>query len=81
LLLTVPVPAGDEVPAAEVEPLIDRALAEAEARGIKGRDVTPFLLERLVALSADRTRRANESLLVENARVAARVAVALSRGA
>lgn len=77
LLVTVPVPAADEVPAAEVEPLIARAVAEAEAQGVSGKAVTPFLLARLVELSAARTRRANESLLVNNARVAAQIAGAL----
>ncbi len=77
LLLTAPIPAAAEVPAAEVEPLIVEALTEAEAQGITGREITPYLLARLVALSGDRTRRANESLLVHNAQVAARVACAL----
>lgn len=77
LLVAAPVPAEDELPAAEVEPLIARAVAEAEAQGVTGKAVTPFLLARLVELSAARTRRANESLLVNNARVAARIAGAL----
>lgn len=77
LLLTVPVPEKDEVPAAEVEPLLEEALAGAERAGVTGRDVTPYLLERMVELSGERTRQANESLLINNARVAAQVAVAL----
>ncbi len=77
LLVAAPVPAEDEIPAAEVMPLIEQAVAEAEAQGVRGRDVTPFLLARLVALSDARTRRANESLLINNARIAARLARAL----
>lgn len=77
LLVTAPVPAEDEVPAAEVEPLIAQAVAEAEAQGVTGKAITPFLLARLVELSAARTRRANESLLVNNARIAAQIAGAL----
>lgn len=79
LLVTAPVPAEDEIPAAEVLPLIEQAVAEAEAQGVRGRDVTPFLLARLVALSAERTRRANESLLLNNARIAAQIARELAR--
>jgi len=80
VLVAVPVPAEDEVPAAEVAPLIDLAVAEAEARGVAGKALTPFILEQMVTLSEARTQRANESLLVQNARVAARIAVALATG-
>ncbi len=74
LLVTVPVPEEDEIPFAEIEPLIVQAVAEAEAQGVAGKEITPFVLARMVALSADRTRRTNESLLINNARVAARIA-------
>jgi pseudouridine-5'-phosphate glycosidase len=74
LLVTVPIPAADEVPAAEIEPLIAQAVTEADAQGITGKAITPFILARMVALSAARTKHANESLLVNNARVAAQIA-------
>lgn len=74
LLVTVPIPAEDEIPAADVEPLIAQAVAEADAQGIAGKALTPFILARMVALSGARTKRANESLLVNNARVAAQIA-------
>ncbi len=78
VLVTVPVPSADEIPAAEVEPLIVQAVAEADAQGITGKAMTPFMLARMVALSAARTKRANESLLLNNARVAALIAQRLS---
>ncbi|MGC9468858.1 MAG: pseudouridine-5'-phosphate glycosidase [Anaerolineae bacterium] len=78
LLVTVPVPAEHEVPAEVVEPLIAQAVAEAEAQGVTGKDVTPFILARLVSLSEAKTRRANQSLLIQNAEVAAKIAVALA---
>jgi len=78
LLVTVPVPEAAEIPSAVIEPLVDSAIAEAEHRGITGRDVTPFLLSRMVQLTHDSARRANESLLVNNARVAAQIACALA---
>ncbi len=74
VLVTVPVPAADEIPAADVEPLIAQAVAEADAQGVTGKAITPFLLARMVALSETRTKRANESLLINNARVAAQIA-------
>lgn len=77
LLVAAPVPAEDEFPAAEVEPLIAQALADAAEAGVTGKAVTPYLLARLVALSGARSQRANESLLLNNARVAARIAGAL----
>ncbi len=78
VLVAVPVSADDEVPADVVEPMIGRAVAEAEAAGVTGKALTPFVLARMVELSEARTRRANESLLVQNARVAAEIAVALA---
>lgn len=78
VLVAVPVPVADEVPSEEIEPLIAQALSEVEEKGITGRAVTPYLLERLVALSDTRTQRANEALLLNNARVAAQIAGALA---
>jgi pseudouridine-5'-phosphate glycosidase len=78
VLVVVPVAETDEVPAEVVEPLIARALDEAETAGISGKALTPYLLARLVALSGSATQRANESLLVHNAQVAAQCATALA---
>jgi pseudouridylate synthase len=80
VVVAVPVPAADEVPSEVVSPLIEQAVAEAETRGVVGRALTPFILARMVTLSEARTRRANESLLIRNAGVAAQIAVALSAG-
>jgi len=74
LLVAAPLPAEDEIPAAEVEPLIAQAVAEADAQGVTGRAITPFILARMVALSDARTKHANESLLLNNARIAAHIA-------
>ena len=77
LLVTVPVPADEEIPAAEIEPTILQAVAEAEAQGLRSAEVTPFLLTRIAQLSGERSLRANLALLKNNARVAAQIAVAL----
>jgi pseudouridine-5'-phosphate glycosidase len=76
VVVCVPVPEADELPAAEAEAAIAQAVEEAEAAGVRGRAVTPFLLTRLVELTDGRARRANEALLVNNARAAARIAAA-----
>jgi pseudouridine-5'-phosphate glycosidase len=78
LLVCVPVPEADELPTAEAEAAIAQALREAEAAGVSGKALTPFLLARLVELTGGQARRANEALLVNDARVAARIARAMT---
>jgi pseudouridine-5'-phosphate glycosidase len=78
ILVTVPVPEADELPATEAEAAIDQAVAEANTRGITGQAVTPFLLARVSELTGAASRRANVALLVNNARVASAIAVALA---
>ena len=77
LLVTAPVPLADEIPAATMEPLIEQAVAEATAQGLRSAAVTPYLLSRLVALSGDRSLHTNLALLKHNAQVAAQIANAL----
>jgi pseudouridine-5'-phosphate glycosidase len=72
-----PIPAADELPHEIYEQAIVAALAEARAQGVKGRDVTPFLLEQMRRLTEGKSVAVNESLLVNNARVAAELAVEL----
>lgn len=79
LLVAAPVPVEHEIPAAEIEPLIAQAVAEAEAQGLRSAQVTPYLLSRLVALSGERSLHANLALLKHNAQVAAQIAVALNQ--
>jgi len=54
----------------DVEPLIERALADADAAGITGQAVTPFVLGRIHRASGGRTQRANRDLVVGNAQLA-----------
>jgi len=60
----------------DVEPLIERALADAEAQGVSGQGVTPFVLSYLHRESGGRTLAANRELIADNAALAAEVAVA-----
>ena len=77
LLVAAPVPAEDEIPAAQIEPQIEQALAECEADGLRSAEVTPYLLRRIAELTGDRSLQANLSLLRNNARAATAIAVAL----
>jgi pseudouridine-5'-phosphate glycosidase len=79
ILVTVPVPAADELPAAAADAAIAQAAAEAEAQGVHGKAVTPFLLRRVAEITGGASRRANTSLLINNARTAALVAGELAR--
>lgn len=74
-----PVPAAAEMAADVYEPALATALAAAEAAGIRGRDVTPFLLDRMRALTGGASVAVNRALLADNAAVAAAVAAALQR--
>ena len=60
----------------DVEPLIEKALAEASRRGVHGQAVTPFVLSFLHERSGGRTLEANRELVVANAALAAEIAVA-----
>jgi pseudouridylate synthase len=60
----------------DVEPLIERALAAADAEGVRGQAVTPFVLSFLHRESGGHTLRANRELVIGNARLAGEVAAA-----
>jgi pseudouridine-5'-phosphate glycosidase len=77
-LVTVPVPAGKEIPAEELEAAITSALIEAEARGIERNASTPFLLNWIAQQTSGASLHANVALLKNNAAVAAQIAVALN---
>jgi pseudouridylate synthase len=61
----------------DVEPLIERALAEAKTDEISGGDVTPFVLSYLHRESGGRTLATNRRLIADNAQLAAEVAAAM----
>ncbi|MEM1361188.1 MAG: pseudouridine-5'-phosphate glycosidase [Pseudomonadota bacterium] len=77
MLIANPIPAEAEIPHADLFPLIAQAQAEAEAQGITGKQVTPFLLAQLNEITAGRSLAANISLVRHNACVAAQIASAL----
>jgi pseudouridylate synthase len=76
-LVTVPVPADDELPREEAEAAIVRATEFADEAHIFGAAVTPFILAKVAELTNGRSMNANVALLLNNARVAAQIAQAL----
>ena len=77
MLVANPVPAEAAIDREEVEGWIAAALADAEAEAIAAKAVTPFLLDRIFALSGGRSLETNIALVRSNARLAARIAVAM----
>jgi pseudouridine-5'-phosphate glycosidase len=77
VLVANPVPLADAIPKSEMEPIIERASKEAKEKYIHGQALTPFLLQRINELTSGKSMRANLSLLLNNARLAAQIASAL----
>ena len=77
-LVTVPPPDDVALPRPTLEPTIERALTDAANRELSASAVTPFLLERLRAIEGERIVETNRALLRRNARIATRIAHALS---
>lgn len=80
LLLCVPPPAEHALDAEEVDGAIRRALARAADHGVRGKEVTPWVLRAVAEETGGRSLEANVALLRRNARVAAEVAAALAAG-
>ena len=78
VLITVPIPDGHELAAAEAETAIVTATRLADEQGITGKDITPFVLGKVAELTEGRSMEANIALLVNNARIGARIAAALA---
>ena len=79
VLITNPIPEADALPAEAIEGHIDEACREAERAGISGKQLTPFLLQRINDLTGGRSLAANIALIKNNAALAAQIAVDLAR--
>ena len=78
-LIANPIPVHDEIPAEDLAPVIAQATAEAEAQGVTGKGVTPFLLARIFELTEGRSLTANIALVLNNARLAAEIATEITK--
>jgi pseudouridine-5'-phosphate glycosidase len=79
LLICNPPPADVAMSRERQEELVGQALAAARQQGIRGAAVTPFVLAEIRRLSDDETLTINKALVIENARLAARIAVEFCR--
>lgn len=77
-LVANPIPAADEIAAAELAPIIATAQSDAIAHGISGKSVTPYLLQRIFELTKGRSLTANIALVRNNARLASKIAAELA---
>ena len=78
ILVAQPAPSGDAIPRLDIEKWILQASKEAFEKKIRGQALTPFLLQRINELSGGRSLRANLSLLLNNARLAAQIAKSMA---
>jgi pseudouridine-5'-phosphate glycosidase len=78
ILVCTPVPAADALPESEARAAIERAIAEGEAAAVAGPALTPWLLARIAELTNGASVRANTALIVHDAEVAGRLAVAIA---
>ena len=74
ILITCPIPDADEIPAEEINTVIDEAIKEAEEKGVKGKESTPFLLSRVKDLTEGRSLEANIKLVLNNADIGSKIA-------
>jgi pseudouridine-5'-phosphate glycosidase len=69
-----PIPHEDEIPAAQINGIIDRAIADMEAAGVHGKEATPYLLGRIVEITGGASLTANIALVNNNAVLGAQIA-------
>lgn len=79
VLISNPVPSDHEIPADQINQIIDAALNEATSRGIAGKQVTPYLLKRINELTQGASLKTNIALVKNNARVGAKLSVAIAK--
>jgi pseudouridine-5'-phosphate glycosidase len=73
-LVANPIPESAEIPQSEITPIILRATEDARAHAISGKALTPYLLQRIFELTDGRSLEANIALVLNNARLAAKIA-------
>ena len=78
MLVTNPIPEEFSMPKAVIDAAIDQAIGECNAKGIHGKDTTPFLLARVAEITGGNSLASNIRLVYNNAALAAKTAVALA---
>jgi pseudouridine-5'-phosphate glycosidase len=77
MLVMNPIPTEHSIPADVIEPVIAAAIEKAEAAGIRGKEITPFLLSEVSQTTSGLSQRANIALIKNNVRLGAELAFAL----
>ena len=73
-LVANPIPRKDEIPLNQLEPLIKKAIKDAQMQKIKEKKVTPYLLGKILEFTNGKSLTANTALLINNARLSAKIA-------
>lgn len=79
ILVTNPIPEAYSMDAQAINAVIDQAIAEAEAKGIHGKETTPFLLAKVKEITGGDSLEANIQLVFNNAKLAAQTAAAYAK--
>lgn len=79
ILISNPCPEEDALPHSYIDSIIDQAIKEADEKGVKGKDSTPFLLKRVVELTGGDSLETNIHLVINNAVLGAKIAVEYAR--
>lgn len=79
ILLAVPIPEEHAATGQQIEDAIQTAVSEASSKGVTGRDVTPYVLQRVNVLTKGKSLQANIALIHNNAKVGSKIACALSK--
>ncbi|CAG8590959.1 991_t:CDS:10 [Paraglomus brasilianum] len=77
IVIAVPIPKDESANASHIQSAIGAALVQAKAEGIRGKDVTPFLLERVEQITMGKSLTANVALVKNNAKIGSQIAACL----
>lgn len=77
ILVACPIPEAEEIPFAQIDGVIQKALKECAEQKITGKRITPFLLSRVKDLTEGKSLEANIRLVLHNAQIGAKIAVSL----
>jgi pseudouridine-5'-phosphate glycosidase len=79
MIFANPIPEEYSLDGAKMETVIEEAVKEADEKGVKGKELTPFLLAKIVELTGGKSLEANIALIKNNAKVAAQISKALNK--
>ena len=78
IMVANPVPKDHEIPATDLQEVIENALEDARQNNITGKAVTPFLLDKIRITTNGKSLESNQALVINNAKIAAQIAMAFA---